>query len=42
MLNLKVRKVGLLGADKRRETLTGHKLDKDWIKEDPKGKILSG
>ena len=40
-LILKMEKIGVLGADKRRETLAGHELGKNLLKEEFGGNILS-
>ena len=39
---LKMKKIGVLGAKRRGETLEGHELGKGLLKEEVGGKILSG
>ena len=41
MLTLKMKKVGLIGDEKRGKILSGHELVKDFIKEDVGGDICS-
>ena len=40
MLPLKMKKIGLIGAEKRGETLAGHELGKNFFKEDVWGNIM--
>ena len=39
---LKMKKVGVIGANKTGKTFAGHDLGKDFLNEDFGGEILSG
>ena len=39
-MTLRMKKIGLLGANKREEILSGHDYGKDFIKEEVGGNIL--